>query len=1097
MATTAQVYQLYLAYFGRPPDFTGLNSFANSTPAQVQAIFSASAESRALLGSTDTATQVNNIYQNLFGRDAETAGLGYWVSEIASGRVTLASAAFDILNGARNADATVVANRIEVAQAFVANYSATTAGILGYVGDAAAAQARTFLRTVTDTAASKTAALAGVAAAVASTVSAGAGAQNPGGSFALATAVDNLPGTSGNDSFTANFSGDGNTSNTYNTGDAVNGGSGTDSITITATGDASGVIVSLSGIETVSIRALSDVTFNAVDWRGVSTVELADNSISSANLTVNNADVGSRYVINGSASDLSLDFVNTVATDTVKIGLDGISASTVTLRATDDLARNISIGASGTNSVTLSIATATGTAYNASVSGAGALTLTAATSVSALSLAGFSGAATVNLYSGTASVAQGAQNITGGQSGDTLSFGAVGGLTSDDTVNGGAGTDAVSAQIGTSLLNLRNVSAVETLTLGFDGSTGRVDASGSDAITTVNVRGTASNVADITFSALPAASVNLLGTAGNVTLDTSGGNLSVIAGSASAAGLSLTTLTLEAASAATITGLGTGSLTHTLGDITAASGVKSLTINTQGDADLSIGAIDAASASTITITTNGSAAVTGGADFTAVGGLTTLTVTANGEAADVTLGALGVAADSGISAGAVITLTGRDGGDITLGDVAIGTAQTNGGVSIQAGGSSNIVVGNFAGTGAAFGGLTISAGTLASVTAGTISTTGTGAGLGNVSITEAASGTVRIGQITVASAGTISATLAADARLNLAGLTATGSVSNTVGNISISGGGNATVGTISASGIGTFTYSGGSGLAVTQLDGVSASIGAISISGVAGTASIASIQASSVGAITVAGSADVSLSVTATNFTSFNAAAAAGSANTTISANFASVVSNIDITLGSASNFIVSGRGNDTITLAAGSGLDTIHYTNTAQATDSISRFLVGTGGDVIRVAGTAMEIVGGNGGGTAGFAVTATSFTELASGAMTGVSLGTASGYILVSGTSFANANEMISAIAGGGSFAISGGTASDGGFTGGSLLVVWSDGDSSYVTLVDATAVNGASFVVSNAATATDVTLAQLNGVDRSALENWIVTNVDFEAQ
>jgi len=980
----------------------------------------------------------------------------------------------------------------------VANYSATTAGILGYVGDAAAAQARSFLRTVTDTTASKTTALAGVAAAVSSTVSAGTGSQSAGSAFALTTSIDNLPGSSGNDSFTANFSGDGNTGNTYQTGDAVNGGSGTDVITITSTGDASAVIVSLSGIETVSIRALSDVTFNGIDWRGVSTVEMAENSIVGTDLTVVNANVGSRYVMNGSASDLSLNFASTVTADTVKIGLDGVSASTVTLRMTDDAARGVNIGASGTNSVTLSAATAAGDAYNVSVSGAGSLTLTAATSVSALNLAGFSGTSLVNLYSGTASVSQGAQNIVGGQSGDSFSFGAVGGLTSDDTLNGGAGSDSVSAYVSTSLLNLRNVSAVEIVSLNFVGSTGRVDASGSDAITTVNVRGTAGTVSDVTFSALPAATVNLLGTAGAVVLDTSGGNLGIVAGSASAAGLSLTSLTLEAASAAAITGLGTGSLTHTLGNITAASGVKSITISTQGDADISISSLDAASASTISISTNGSAAVTGGGAFTSVGSLTSLSVTASGEAADVTLGAVGVGADNNISAGAVITLTGRDGGDITLGDVAIGTAQTLGGVSIQAAGSSNIQIGSLTGTGVGVGGITISAGTLASVTAGAIATTGTGAGLGNVSINQAISGDVYLnGSITVASAGSITATLSTDSVLVIAGVNATGSVSNTIGNISVAGGGNADLGTFAASTIGSFTYSGGSGMSVDALVATAGSIGAISLSGVAGTASIASVHASSVGAITLAGSADLAISVTATNFTSFNAAAVVGSANTTVSANFAGVVSNIDIALGSASNFIVSGQGNDTITLVAGSGLDTIHYTNTAQATDAISRFLVGTGGDVIRLAGTGMEIYGGNGGGTAGFAVTSTSFTRLGSGSMTGVTLGTGAGYILISGTSFANANEMISAIAGGGSFAISGGTASDGGFTGGSLVVVWSDGDSSYVTLVDATAVNGGSFVVSNAATATDVTLAQINGVDRSALEGWIVNNVDFEAQ
>jgi len=115
----------------------------------------------------------------------------------------------------------------------------------------------------------------------------------------------------------------------------------------------------------------------------------------------------------------------------------------------------------------------------------------------------------------------------------------------------------------------------------------------------------------------------------------------------------------------------------------------------------------------------------------------------------------------------------------------------------------------------------------------------------------------------------------------------------------------------------------------------------------------------------------------------------------------------------------------------------------------------------------------------------------------MTGNTFTAANDYIVISGTSFANADAMINAIATGGSFVITGGTGTNA-FTGGSIVVVWTDGDSSYVSVVEAALANGTSTggaIVVAAATGTDVTLAQLSGVDRSALENWVVTNIDFQ--
>ena len=89
----------YLAYFGRPADATGRAYFATLEQADVIKAFDASAESKAIYGE-DTASKINAIYKNLFNREAEPAGLSYWLGQISSGKVTPAGAAFAILSGA-------------------------------------------------------------------------------------------------------------------------------------------------------------------------------------------------------------------------------------------------------------------------------------------------------------------------------------------------------------------------------------------------------------------------------------------------------------------------------------------------------------------------------------------------------------------------------------------------------------------------------------------------------------------------------------------------------------------------------------------------------------------------------------------------------------------------------------------------------------------------------------------------------------------------------------------------------------------------------------------------------------------------------------
>ena len=145
MTSTQLAQLLYVAYYGRPADASGLTFWAEQIDAVgvegVAADFGASAEFEARFGDLTNEELVQNLYQQLFGRDGEQAGVDYWVNLLENG-TPLAQIALEIANGAQNADITAINNKVAVAQRF------TEAAGDDYAGDDAANIARDFLLTV-------------------------------------------------------------------------------------------------------------------------------------------------------------------------------------------------------------------------------------------------------------------------------------------------------------------------------------------------------------------------------------------------------------------------------------------------------------------------------------------------------------------------------------------------------------------------------------------------------------------------------------------------------------------------------------------------------------------------------------------------------------------------------------------------------------------------------------------------------------------------------------------------------------------------------------------------------------------------------------
>jgi len=183
MSTSASyatvVQELYVAYFGRPADPTGLQNFEaalaaanapttmsgllaayNTNPAVTSLVnaFGNSGESGRLYGTNIASSLpvaenfVTAVFESLFNRAPLQAGLTFWSNAITSGSVTPGEAALAIAAAAGTADTATVANKVAAASAFTADLTSHgSAGLTTYQGATEAGYGRAFIATVNGT----------------------------------------------------------------------------------------------------------------------------------------------------------------------------------------------------------------------------------------------------------------------------------------------------------------------------------------------------------------------------------------------------------------------------------------------------------------------------------------------------------------------------------------------------------------------------------------------------------------------------------------------------------------------------------------------------------------------------------------------------------------------------------------------------------------------------------------------------------------------------------------------------------------------------------------------------------------------------------
>ncbi len=351
--TESQIQEVYVAYFGRPADVEGKSYWSSSSAgvsstAEFAGIIHAQSEFQDAYGSKKTATQINQIYQNLFSRDADAEGLEYWTGQIGNGTLKLAEIAVHLIYAAKNnaggdADKAALENKVAAATAFTTDVAADATAQLAYTADDATAftTAKTFITGITATAATA----AEVDAQVATIKTDYTAAQLVGTTYDLTTGVDAIVGTAKNDTINGVIDADAaNTvvTQTFSSSDSIDGGDGTDTLSVVfkrETGNTALIwpSASISNVETFEIQNIDDQNVATIDFASIAGESLVINNLSTVAIDFDNLASGTAVDIvgNGGATGVNattaVDYVAAATSSNIeyKGGVDN-GALTVT-----------------------------------------------------------------------------------------------------------------------------------------------------------------------------------------------------------------------------------------------------------------------------------------------------------------------------------------------------------------------------------------------------------------------------------------------------------------------------------------------------------------------------------------------------------------------------------------------------------------------------------------------------------------------------------------------------------------------------------------------------------------------------------------------
>jgi hypothetical protein len=134
-----EVQKLYVAYFSRPADPAGLDFWAKNLATnpngyqEIAQAFSTSAEYQATYGGMNNRAVVAEVYENLFGRAGEAAGIDFWANALNTGALNIGNVVTGVAAGAQGDDRVAFNAKVGVSTQFT-NRIDTAAEMAAYTG---------------------------------------------------------------------------------------------------------------------------------------------------------------------------------------------------------------------------------------------------------------------------------------------------------------------------------------------------------------------------------------------------------------------------------------------------------------------------------------------------------------------------------------------------------------------------------------------------------------------------------------------------------------------------------------------------------------------------------------------------------------------------------------------------------------------------------------------------------------------------------------------------------------------------------------------------------------------------------------------------
>lgn len=602
---TEVTQQLYLAYFGRPADPTGLANMtaallAGGAPTRIadfnQAYaaggvvktlldsFANSAESSALYTGDDSQF-VTAIYYNVLGRAPDLDGLAFWSGALHNHEMTRGEAAVQIMAAAvkpdaNPPDAATVTGRMAMASLFT-NELITLQDVNYYVGQQAAQEVRDLVRLYAGTGDAST-----LRAAIDDFL---ATHHNPipmGVVVALVHGPDHVTGGPGND--TINAPSDALAGDTLEAGDNIDGADGRDTMLLAT----QGVVTrgaTVRNVETVNLS--SDHAITAADlsgWTGLSTLNITGAGAVGGVLAASTTDIslaaghgavtlnGGHHVLARTAhGDITIGANqaasgNVTASNSAAGGAINVNAAGFATLVAQDGAVNITGTTSFIASAYTAVALADRHAHLAAQASASAAVATAQASGDTAALAAATSAlnaANATVHADADAAAAAAHVVVTATSNTALSTA---------TVNGNYGSSGNAITDGSAQHN--------TLTSVTLNNAGAITLTGQ-AITSVSATGMSDNVTIVNHTAGHVTTLTLNGVAGGSYTDDGAATVRLVADGGTANVLD----SLHAAAARTLIITGSGGVD--LGTLTGAAALSTIDASVTGELRLTTGAL--------------------------------------------------------------------------------------------------------------------------------------------------------------------------------------------------------------------------------------------------------------------------------------------------------------------------------------------------------------------------------------------------------------------------------------------------------------------------------------------------------------------------